>query len=214
MSERGLWRGGGDRLWGTPWHSSPLSGDVLGAVHRGSPGVPLQTSWWRAQSMKYLLRFPSPYLCHLTNRVRHAAFGHEVALRVAEAEIRHSLLSPPAQPNRGVAVATSTALQEGEWRERAEPYMPRPIVSIHVRQGDKASEMRLFSFAAHMWMAQRLRFRAPDVANIWLSTESQVGPHTQHMHLGASIGLTLRRRAMPLVSTVREVTFRNDVIGM
>lgn len=69
------------------------------------------------------------------------------------------------------------------------PYMPRPIVSIHVRQGDKAVEMRLFSFAAHMWMAERLRFHVPNLENVWLSTEMEVtATSLPFFHIGVGLG--------------------------
>ncbi|CAI5470482.1 unnamed protein product [Closterium sp. Yama58-4] len=54
-----------------------------------------------------------------------------------------------------------------------EPYIPRPSVSMHVRQGDKAGEMRLISFPSFMFMANRLRRRVPFLKYVWLSTEMQ-----------------------------------------
>lgn len=35
-------------------------------------------SWWRAQATRYLLRWPSTYLCRLTNRERHLVYGKQV----------------------------------------------------------------------------------------------------------------------------------------
>ena len=55
-------------------------------------------------------------------------------------------------------------------RIEGEPFMPRPIASLHVREGDKAKEMLLFSFAAYMWMAEQLIFHIPNLQIIWLST--------------------------------------------
>ncbi|CAI7844029.1 unnamed protein product [Closterium sp. NIES-53] len=56
-----------------------------------------------------------------------------------------------------------------------EPYVPRPIVSVHVRQGDKGFEMQLFSFYAYMFMANRIRRGFPGVRYVWLGTEMQHG---------------------------------------
>ena len=55
-----------------------------------------------------------------------------------------------------------------------EPLIPRPIVSVHVRQGDKATEMRLLPFDAYMLAAHRLRAHQPFLDHVWLSTEMQV----------------------------------------
>ena len=57
---------------------------------------------------------------------------------------------------------------------QGEPYIPRPIVSLHVRQGDKAQEMRIMSFDVCMLGAHRLREFVPDLKHVWLSTEMQV----------------------------------------
>lgn len=54
------------------------------------------------------------------------------------------------------------------------PWLPRPLVSIHVRQGDKAKEMKVVGFGDYMKLAQQLRNRFPQARNIWLSTEMQV----------------------------------------
>jgi len=56
-----------------------------------------------------------------------------------------------------------------------EAYVPRPLVSVHVRQGDKGREMKLHSFDAFMWAAASLRLQMPGLTHVWLSTEMQVG---------------------------------------
>lgn len=43
------------------------------------------------------------------------------------------------------------------------PYIPRPIISIHVRQGDKVKEMRIFDFGSYMAQAERVRRHDPSV---------------------------------------------------
>ncbi|GJP48899.1 hypothetical protein CLOM_g8166 [Closterium sp. NIES-68] len=58
-----------------------------------------KVQWWRAQSARFMLRWPSLYLCHVINRQRHSAYGRQVArsgaTREAEADaILSSLLLP------------------------------------------------------------------------------------------------------------------------
>jgi hypothetical protein len=59
------------------------------------------------------------------------------------------------------------------------PYIPRPLLSMHVRMGDKACEMVVVGFEEYMELAGNLRKRFPSLKNIWLSTEMQVSqfPH-------------------------------------
>jgi hypothetical protein len=58
------------------------------------------------------------------------------------------------------------------WSEH-KPYVPRPLLSMHVRMGDKACEMSVVGFDKYMELAVRLRRRFPSLRNIWLSTEMQ-----------------------------------------
>ncbi|CAN6479544.1 unnamed protein product [Victoria cruziana] len=53
------------------------------------------------------------------------------------------------------------------------PWIPRPFLSVHVRMGDKASEMKVVDFEAYMQLADRVRRRFPNLKSIWLSTEMQ-----------------------------------------
>jgi hypothetical protein len=76
------------------------------------------------------------------------------------------------------------ALQVGTTRTKSDierlvwsdykPYIPRPLVSMHVRMGDKACEMSVVGFEEYMKLAGNLRRRFPSLKNIWLSTEMQV----------------------------------------
>lgn len=59
------------------------------------------------------------------------------------------------------------------WRSQ-KAWVPRPLLSVHVRIGDKGKEMKLMDFDAYMSLANRLRVRFPQVQNIWLSSEMQV----------------------------------------
>ncbi|CAI5976487.1 unnamed protein product, partial [Closterium sp. NIES-64] len=80
----------------------------------------VQVQWWRAQALRFMLRWPSPYLCHLLNRHRHRAYGMQVARGMAthhaEAQgILSSLLLPPLAARHPIA---ARALQQ-EGRELA-----------------------------------------------------------------------------------------------
>ena len=168
----------------------------MGELRRG---VGAQVGWWRSQSVRYLLRYPSPYLCHLINRARHTQFGEQAAVQVARSHLKTQRLLP--HPPILLEV------------EGGEAYMPRPIVSVHVRQGDKVQEMRLFSFAAHMWMAELLRAHVPDVASIWLSTEMQSVVESSKAYSGWAFHYTGNQRQTGAISMHRyeDLDFKNIV---
>ncbi|GJP56507.1 hypothetical protein CLOM_g15572 [Closterium sp. NIES-68] len=54
--------------------------------------------WWRSQTARFLLRWPSALLCHITNRVRHNTYGLAVAERLVAATAKQQsiLQSTPA----------------------------------------------------------------------------------------------------------------------
>jgi len=54
------------------------------------------------------------------------------------------------------------------------PWVPRPLLSMHVRMGDKACEMKVAEFEEYMELADQIRSHFPNLNNIWLSTEMQV----------------------------------------
>lgn len=58
-------------------------------------------------------------------------------------------------------------------------WIPRPLLSMHVRMGDKACEMKVVEFEEYMALATRIRKRFPNLDNIWLSTEMQVSSTPQ-----------------------------------
>ncbi|CAI5475157.1 unnamed protein product, partial [Closterium sp. Yama58-4] len=163
-----------------------------------------QVHWWRAQAIRFMLRWPSAYMCHITNRVRHNAYGQQVAIHMAKAAAEQDAIIKALKPDdahKGLAINygqeintlshmnfSTPNLENEVWpgldyagcsldnhtdpeapKHAAdsvyegvggEPYIPRPIVSMHVRQGDKAGEMRLISFPSFMFMANRLRRRS------------------------------------------------------
>ncbi|CAI6003665.1 unnamed protein product [Closterium sp. NIES-64] len=59
------------------------------------------------------------------------------------------------------------------WLGVEEPYMPRPIVSLHVRGTDKFAEMGLTSLDSHIFHMNRLRHHGLDLSHVWLNTETQ-----------------------------------------
>lgn len=54
------------------------------------------------------------------------------------------------------------------------PWVPRPLLSMHVRMGDKACEMKVVGFEEYIQLADRIRRHFPHLNSIWLSTEMQV----------------------------------------
>eukprot|EP00897_Mesotaenium_endlicherianum_P007329 jgi/Mesen1/6624/ME000034S06076 len=157
-------------------YGRPVSIEILGVV----PDLDQEVHWWRAQALRFFLRWPTPYLCHVTNRVRHLAYGLKVAAKVASALWSQHLIANghygKLRPGEGDLLRQVNlgvrSLQDTVWA-RSSPYMMRPIVSLHIRQGDKGVEMRVFSLAAHMWLLERLRLQVPLVHHVWLSTEMQ-----------------------------------------
>eukprot|EP00271_Cylindrocystis_brebissonii_P002241 TRINITY_DN12685_c0_g1_i1.p1 TRINITY_DN12685_c0_g1~~TRINITY_DN12685_c0_g1_i1.p1 ORF type:complete len:658 (+),score=48.90 TRINITY_DN12685_c0_g1_i1:352-2325(+) len=173
------------------WNTSEKSVEVLGGVpdfttvRENTHGLytTLESSkagWWRSQTTRYFLRRPQPYLCHHVNKVRQSVFGHQMASLMAQIpsamrkiEERSGDLRQSERTRLEAMSGMEGSLDDSPlWRE-GPPLLPRPIVSMHVRQGDKQREMQTFSFAAHMWLAERLRRRYPLVSNLWLSTQEQ-----------------------------------------
>lgn len=54
------------------------------------------------------------------------------------------------------------------------PWVPRPLLSMHVRMGDKSCEMKVVEFEEYMQLADQVRRHFPNLNSIWLSTEMQV----------------------------------------
>jgi hypothetical protein len=77
-----------------------------------------------------------------------------------------------------VTTRTKSDIECLVWSDH-KPYIPRPLLSMHVRMGDKACEMVVVGFEEYMELAGNLRKRFPSLKNIWLSTEMQVSqfPH-------------------------------------
>ncbi|CAI5501493.1 unnamed protein product [Closterium sp. Naga37s-1] len=77
--------------------------------------------------------------------------------------------------NEGVQSGTSESndSQGGLLDTISVPWVPRPMVSMHVRMGDKAKEMRVAGFGTYLHLLSRVRQFDPSATTVWLSTEMQ-----------------------------------------
>ncbi|KAL0918459.1 hypothetical protein M5K25_010468 [Dendrobium thyrsiflorum] len=156
-----IWSGRIPRVWGEPWNYLQPTTDVDGNLLRHHRKMDCR--WWRAQALRYLMRFQSEYTCRLLNVARHSAFG----LQAAEMVLR----TIPDWPKESVDTSLSD-IENFVWSNH-KPWIPRPILSIHVRMGDKACEMKVVEFENYMHLAERIRKKFPNLNSIWLSTEMQ-----------------------------------------
>ncbi|CAI5949816.1 unnamed protein product [Closterium sp. NIES-65] len=204
------------REWGDAYLQRPNVVELAGSMHPITPDQQ-QVHWWRAQAIRFMLRWPSAYMCHITNRVRHNAYGQQIAIHMVSTAAEQEAIIKAIKPDdsrKGLSINydqevntlshvnySMPNLESEVWpgldyagcsldnhtdpqapKHAAdsvyegvggEPYIPRPIVSMHVRQGDKAREMQLTSFPSFVFMANRLRRRIPHLKYVWLSTEMQ-----------------------------------------
>lgn len=161
-TSRQIWAGKMPRQWGKPWELMQPTTQINGKLlihHKAS-----DRRWWRAQAVRYFMRFPTEYMCSLLNMARHNAFGVKAAKMVLD--------SLPFTWPEVPWVRNETEIDQFVWKTH-KPWVPRPLVTIHVRQGDKAQEMKIVNFQDYMKLAQHLRNRFPDARSIWLSTEMQ-----------------------------------------
>lgn len=157
-----IWAGRVPRVWGEPWSYLQPTTDVGGNLllnHRK-----MDRRWWRAQAIRYLMRFQTEYTCHLLNVARHRAFGLQAAEMV--------LGSLPAGWPKVAFNRSQADIEQFVWSNHR-PWIPRPLLSMHVRMGDKACEMKVVGFESYMRLAGRIRDRFPHLRSIWLSTEMQ-----------------------------------------
>nr|CAB3448292.1 unnamed protein product [Digitaria exilis] len=157
-----IWLGSIPRMWGEPWKYLQPTTEINGILitnHRK-----MDRRWWIAQATRYLMRFPTEYMCGLLNVARHSAFGLEAAKLVLKSIQNDS-------PKVGTTT-TKSDIQRLVWSNHR-PYIPRPLLSMHVRMGDKACEMAVVGFEEYMKLAGNLRKQFPSLKNIWLSTEMQ-----------------------------------------
>ncbi|KAL6911322.1 hypothetical protein ACP4OV_000127 [Aristida adscensionis] len=156
-----IWVGHIPRVWGKPWKYMQPTTEINGRLvtnHRK-----MDRRWWIAQATRYLMRFPTEYMCGLLNVARHSAFGMQAARLFLES----------IQNDTSKAGFTGISdIERLVWSDH-KSYIPRPLLSMHVRMGDKACEMVVVGFEEYMELAGKLRRRFPNLRNIWLSTEMQ-----------------------------------------
>ncbi|XWS58418.1 hypothetical protein CRYUN_Cryun08bG0032300 [Craigia yunnanensis] len=157
-----IWAGKIPRVWGDPWSylqpTTEINGSLIAFHHK------MDRRWWRAQAVRYLMRFQTEYTCGLMNIARHAAFGKEAAKLV--------LASIDKEWPKVIMNKPKSDIEEFVWSNH-KPWVPRPLLSMHVRMGDKACEMKVIKFEGYMELADRILKRFPNLNNIWLSTEMQ-----------------------------------------
>lgn len=162
-STKAIWSGRQTpRVWGDPWNylqpTTEINGSLI-ARHRK-----MDRRWWLAQAVRYLMRFQTEYMCDLLNVERHVAFGKEAAKIV--------LPSLDKEWPKGFTNAPRSDIEDYVWSSH-KPWVPRPLLSIHVRMGDKACEMEIVELEEYMRLAHRIRKHFPHLNNVWLSTEMQ-----------------------------------------
>lgn len=71
------------------------------------------------------------------------------------------------------------------WARDRLPWVPRPLVAMHVRMGDKAREMAIAGVEDYLELLGRVRAFDPAATHVWLSTEMQlVGRGNKGLGLG------------------------------
>ncbi|KAB5512059.1 hypothetical protein DKX38_029087 [Salix brachista] len=81
---------------------------------------------------------------------------------------RMAKVTPPSS-NR---ILRCRDIEEFVWSNHR-PWIPRPLLSMHVRMGDKAFEMKVVEFEDYMHLADRTKQRFPHLTSVWLSSEMQ-----------------------------------------
>lgn len=157
-----IWAGRIPRIWGDPWSYLQPTTEINGSLIASHRKMDLR--WWRAQALRYLMRFQTEYTCHLMNVARNAAFGEEAAEKV--------LTSLEDKWPEEMTDKPVFDIQQFVWSNH-KPWIPRPMLSMHVRMGDKACEMKVVEFEEYMHLADRIRQQFPHLNSIWLSTEMQ-----------------------------------------
>ncbi|KAK6145312.1 hypothetical protein DH2020_022132 [Rehmannia glutinosa] len=160
-TSRDIWSGRIPRAWGSPWSILQPTTEINGSliVHHRK----MDRRWWRAQAIRYLMRFQTEYTCNIMNIARHTAFGWEAAKMVLASSFED--LVKDVKENRN-------EIERFVWSNH-KPWVPRPLLSMHVRMGDKACEMKVVGFEEYMHLAQKLRRSFPNLNTVWLSTEMQ-----------------------------------------
>ncbi|CAI6011531.1 unnamed protein product, partial [Closterium sp. NIES-65] len=197
------------KLWGDAFARAPNVVEYMGEQPPAETNHPV-VHWWRSQSTRFMLRWPSPHTCHQINKERHTAYGlltashlsryTETQTEILRAVAGNTSESPESKKLSEISAGPPGPIESQVWTVRGfagcketcmsaadakaiketyaslggEPFVMRPIVSVHVRQSDKGTEMRLSPLATHMFFVHRLRRHVPDLRHVWLNTEMEV----------------------------------------
>ncbi|GAU13549.1 hypothetical protein TSUD_346530 [Trifolium subterraneum] len=146
-------------LWGDPWNFLQPTTDINGSLvasHRK-----MDRRWWRAQAVRYLMRFPTEYTCNLLNEERHAAFGKIAAKMVLE-----SLAGEWPKEENGKR--PNSDIDKYVWSNH-KPWVPRPLLSMH-EVIDKTKEY------SSRWNFHYTKVRRQDKSNVSMAEyESSLG---------------------------------------
>ncbi|CAI5946960.1 unnamed protein product [Closterium sp. NIES-64] len=196
------------KLWGDAFARAPNVVEYMGEQPPAETNHPV-VHWWRSQSTRFMLRWPSPHTCHQINKERHTAYGlltashlsryTETQTEILRAVAGNTSESPESKKLSEISAGPPGPIESQVWTVRGfagcketcmsaadakaiketyaslggEPFVMRPIVSVHVRQSDKGTEMRLSPLATHMFFVHRLRRHVPDLRHVWLNTEME-----------------------------------------
>ncbi|GJY67966.1 hypothetical protein Tco_0470948, partial [Tanacetum coccineum] len=113
------------RLWVSPWsYMQPITevnGTLIG-YHRK-----MDRRWWRAQALRYLMRFQTEYTCGLLNVARHSTFGWEAAELVHSTRISEYIEFHYSNVRRQVGNITMAVYEASLGRETSTNY---PLVNF------------------------------------------------------------------------------------
>jgi hypothetical protein len=108
---------------------------------------------------------------------RISLLSHEPPMRYAHrgwlwftSQVLYFLLQPNADMR--LRISQERARIAARWNQE-EVWDGRPIAAVHVRHGDKSTEVRGFSLGAYMDAVDRFRDANPDLRTVLLSTEDQ-----------------------------------------
>ncbi|CAI5523931.1 unnamed protein product, partial [Closterium sp. Naga37s-1] len=93
------------------WGALPICACLVRILPSPSPRPLPQLHCWRAQAVRFMLRWPSAHLCHVINQQRHTAYGMHVANHIASLPaIYASILQSVAATSAGPAAAQNIPL--------------------------------------------------------------------------------------------------------
>jgi hypothetical protein len=121
--------------------------------------------WWHTVAFAYIFRGLQPPVANAYNKYREQIFG------VPGSTVTPTPVSPVA-----AGVSTGVSKLPAPQQQMAGSVVPHHTVSLHVRHGDKGSQMKLFDLAAYMQQANEMRGSNSDIdrqATIFISTEDQ-----------------------------------------